>query len=114
MQPLRTCCGLAVSHNDSFILVGKHRQQHAYLGPVQTVVGEDHSEEGRHFSYFAFEGSKGELRWKHEVRCRAWGPFMAPFLGVHAEVLCCPENHRGALPGGDGSCGGSGSSVRIP
>ncbi|GAB4815172.1 hypothetical protein N2152v2_002218 [Parachlorella kessleri] len=29
--------------------------------------GEDHSEEGRHFSYFAFEGSKGELRWKHEA-----------------------------------------------
>lgn len=28
-------------------------------------------QDGRHFSYFAFEGATGAMRWMHEVGCSA-------------------------------------------
>jgi hypothetical protein len=50
--------------------------------------------EGRHFSYFAFEGATGALRWKHEARAAAAGAAgaaAAAAAGVACGQLSAPH-----------------------
>lgn len=47
----------------------EHRRSE-HLKKLQDLeLGADGVDISRHFSYYAWEGASGELRWKHEVRC---------------------------------------------
>lgn len=46
----------------------RHRSAHMAPGEdLEDVEGGSTTDLSRHFSYHAWEGRKGEFRWKHEV-----------------------------------------------